>query len=174
MFSLAAARVALRSCTTASKTTSKLRSSLRQFMRSSASCGCLSLPATAYAKQACSGEQRALATFQCAPQSSDGPVAKEPVRMRRRIIALTCASVVGAAGVATWWLVPTSPAPAEAAASPAIPVVTAKVGVGDMPLVTVGLGTVAAYNTVNMRSHVTRTIQKVRFFEGPTGQPGTL
>ena len=47
--------------------------------------------------------------------------------MRRRTIALTCVTVV-AAGVAGWWLVPASPAPAEAAASPAIQVVTAKVG----------------------------------------------
>jgi membrane fusion protein, multidrug efflux system len=94
--------------------------------------------------------------------------------MRRRIIALTCASVVGAAGVATWWLVPTSPAPAEAAASPAIPVVTAKVGVSDMPLVKVGLGTVTAYNTVNIHSQVVGTIQKIGFVEGQTVQPGNL
>src|SRR3954451_6512749 len=94
--------------------------------------------------------------------------------MRRRLIALTCASVVGAAGVATWWLVPTSPAPAEAAASPAIPIVTAKVGVSDMPLVKVGLGTVAAYNTVNMHSQATGTIQKTGFVEGQTVQPGNL
>src|SRR3954471_16246369 len=59
--------------------------------------------------------------------------------MRRRIIALIYASVVSAVGVATWWLVPISPAPAEAAASPTIPVVTAQVGVSDMPLVRVGL-----------------------------------
>jgi multidrug efflux system membrane fusion protein len=94
--------------------------------------------------------------------------------MRRRLIALTCASVVGAVGVATWWLVPTSPVPTEAAASPAIPVVTAKVGVSDMPLVKVGLGTVAAYNTVNIHSQVTGTIQKIGFVEGKTVQPGEL
>src|SRR3954468_10167324 len=94
--------------------------------------------------------------------------------MRRRLIALTCASVVGAAGVATWWLVPTSPAPAEASASPAIPVVTAKVGVSDMPLVKVGLGTVAAYNTVSIHSQVTGAIQKIGFIEGQTVRPGSL
>jgi membrane fusion protein, multidrug efflux system len=94
--------------------------------------------------------------------------------MRRRLIALTCASVVGAAGVAAWWFVPTSPAPTKAAASPAIPVVTAKVGVSDMPLVKVGLGTVAAYNTVNIHSQVTGTIQKIGFVEGQTVQPGDL
>jgi multidrug efflux system membrane fusion protein len=94
--------------------------------------------------------------------------------MRRRIIALTCASVVSAVGVATWWLVPISPAPAEVAASPAIPVVTAKVGVSDMPLVKVGLGTIGAYNTVNIHSQVTGTIQKIGFVEGQTVQPGNL
>ena len=94
--------------------------------------------------------------------------------MRRRIIALTCASVLGAGGVAIWWLVPVSPAPAEAAASPAIPVVTAKVGISDMPVVKVGLGTVAAYNTVNIHSQVTGTIQKIGFVEGQTVLPGNL
>ena len=93
--------------------------------------------------------------------------------MRRRTIALTCVTVV-AAGVAGWWLAPASPAPAEAAVSPAIPVVTAKVGVSDMPLVKVGLGTVAAYNTVNVHSQVTGTIQKIGFVEGRTVQPGDL
>lgn len=93
--------------------------------------------------------------------------------MRRRTIALTCMTVV-AAGVAGWWLVPASPAPAEAAASPAIPVVTAKVGVSDMPLVKVGLGTVSAYNTVNVHSQVTGTIQKIGFVEGQTVKPGDV
>jgi multidrug efflux system membrane fusion protein len=94
--------------------------------------------------------------------------------MRRRIIALTCASVVGVAGAATWWFAPPEPARVEAAASPAIPVVTAKVGVSDMPLVKVGLGTVAAYNTVNIHSQVTGTIQKIGFVEGQTEQPDDL
>jgi multidrug efflux system membrane fusion protein len=43
-----------------------------------------------------------------------------------------------------------------------------------MPLVKVGLGTVAAYNTVNMHSQVTGTIQKIGFVEGQTVQPGNL
>jgi multidrug efflux system membrane fusion protein len=94
--------------------------------------------------------------------------------MRRRIIALTFASVVSAVGVATWWLVPISPAPAEAAASPAIPVMTTQVSVSDMPLVRVGLGTVAAYNAVNIHSQVSGTIQKIGFVEGQTVQSGDL
>jgi multidrug efflux system membrane fusion protein len=94
--------------------------------------------------------------------------------MRRRLIALTCASIAGAAGVATWSLVPAASAPAEAAASPAIQVVTAKVGVSDMPLVKTGLGTVAAYNTVNMHSQVSGAIQKIGFVEGQTVRPGDL
>ncbi|WP_158926695.1 efflux RND transporter periplasmic adaptor subunit [Acidisphaera sp. S103] len=93
--------------------------------------------------------------------------------MRRRTISLTCVTIV-AAGVAGWWLVPVSPAPAEAAASPAVPVVTAKVGVSDMPLVKVGLGTVAAYNTVNVHSQVAGTIQKIGFVEGQIVKPGDL
>jgi multidrug efflux system membrane fusion protein len=95
--------------------------------------------------------------------------------MRRRLIVLTCAIVAGAAGLTTCWLAPASPAPAQAAAPPqAIPVVTEKVGVADMPLVKVGLGTAAAYNTVSVHSQVTGTIQKIGFVEGRTVQPGDL
>jgi multidrug efflux system membrane fusion protein len=129
----------------------------------------------AHAPRACSGEQRALATFPCGSQSYGSPVVKEPPNMRRRLIVLTCAIVAGAAGLTTCWLAPASPAPAQAAAPPqAIPVVTEKVGVADMPLVKVGLGTAAAYNTVSVHSQVTGTIQKIGFVEGRTVQPGDL
>jgi multidrug efflux system membrane fusion protein len=147
--------------------------------------------------RACTGEERALATFPVRLQilrklsgrfretlsplspdeviaRSERPLAKEPAHMRRRIIALTCASVVGVAGAAIWRLGPASPEPAEAAISAPIPVVTAKVGVSDMPLVKEGLGTVAAYNTVNMHTQVVGTIQKIGFVEGQTVQPGNL
>lgn len=96
--------------------------------------------------------------------------------MRRRIIALTCTSLVSAVGLAfaSWRLVPLPVTPAQPATSSAIPVVTAMVGVSDMPLVKVGLGTVVAYNTVNVHSQVTGTIQKIGFVEGQTVQPGNL
>ena len=59
----AAARVALRSRATASNTTSKLRSSIRQFMQSYTFDTALSLTAAAYAQHGCSREDHALATI---------------------------------------------------------------------------------------------------------------
>lgn len=93
--------------------------------------------------------------------------------MRSRTVALTCAGVVCAA-VATWWVANASPPPARAAASPAIPVVVSKVSVSDMPLVKMGLGTVAAYNTVSVHAQVVGTIEKIGFVEGQPVQPGSL
>jgi multidrug efflux system membrane fusion protein len=43
-----------------------------------------------------------------------------------------------------------------------------------MPLVKMGLGTVVAYNTVNMHTQVTGTIQQIGFVEGQPVQPGSL
>ncbi|HEY4041004.1 MAG TPA: efflux RND transporter periplasmic adaptor subunit, partial [Rhodopila sp.] len=95
--------------------------------------------------------------------------------MKRRSVALlTCACVVCSGGLAAWWVGRISPPPAQAAAAPAIPVVTMKVTVSDMPLVKMGLGSVVAYNTVNMHAQVTGTIQKIGFVEGQAVQPGSL
>jgi membrane fusion protein, multidrug efflux system len=55
-----------------------------------------------------------------------------------------------------------------------IPVVITKVQVSDMPIVKVGLGTVVAYNVVNIHAQVTGTIQKIGFVEGQTVHPGSL
>jgi membrane fusion protein, multidrug efflux system len=55
-----------------------------------------------------------------------------------------------------------------------IPVVTAKVGVSDVPIVKVGLGTVSAYNTVDVRAQVTGTIETIGFVEGQSVHPGSL
>jgi multidrug efflux system membrane fusion protein len=82
--------------------------------------------------------------------------------------------MVCAGGLVAWRLGHAPPMPAKPAASAAIPVVTAKVQVSDMPLVKTGLGTVTAYNTVNMHAQVTGTIQKIGFVEGQTVQPGSL
>src|SRR4051812_3195653 len=93
--------------------------------------------------------------------------------MRRRTAALLCAGVVCVAGTAAW-IGRAAPVPAQAVAEQPVPVVTAKAEVSDMPIVKTGLGTVAAYNTVNIHTQVTGTIQKIGFVEGQTVQPGSL
>jgi multidrug efflux system membrane fusion protein len=90
-------------------------------------------------------------------------------------VAFGCAAALCGVGFAIWRL---SAAPASTAIAqesvPPVPVVTAKVGVSDMPLVRVGLGTVTAYNTVAVHAQVTGTIRQIGFVEGETVHPGSL
>jgi multidrug efflux system membrane fusion protein len=57
------------------------------------------------------------------------------------------------------------PPPPSTPAAPA-PVVGAKVEVADFPVVMMGIGSVAAYNVVDVRAQVTGTIVKIGFVEG--------
>ncbi len=59
-----------------------------------------------------------------------------------------------------------APAPAPAPAAPPVPVVTALVKQGDVPIILSGLGTVQALNTAVIRSQVTGLLQSVDFTEG--------
>jgi multidrug efflux pump subunit AcrA (membrane-fusion protein) len=56
--------------------------------------------------------------------------------------------------------------------SPAIPVVAAKVERGDVPIYLTGVGTVAAYNTVVVRSQIQGQITEINFKEGQTVHAG--
>ena len=94
--------------------------------------------------------------------------------MRHRTVMIAAVIVVGVAGVGGWRYA-SAPAPVVAEAAPApVPVVTARVSVSDMPIVKVGLGTVYAYNTVDVHTQVTGTIQQIGFTEGQTVHPGSL
>ena len=55
-----------------------------------------------------------------------------------------------------------------------VPVVAQKVRVSDMPIVLTGIGTVVAYNVVQVHAQVTGTIDKIGFTEGETTHPGSL
>jgi multidrug efflux system membrane fusion protein len=94
--------------------------------------------------------------------------------MRYRIVIMMCVIAVGAAGAAGWWYA-ARPKPSLAVVAPLpVPVVTARVTVSDMPIVKVGLGTVYAYNTVDVHSQVTGTIRQIGFVEGQSVHPGSL
>jgi multidrug efflux system membrane fusion protein len=58
---------------------------------------------------------------------------------------------------------PPPPPPTPAAL---VPVVAAKVEVADFPIVMMGIGSVVAYNVVDVRAQVTGTIVKIGFVEG--------
>jgi multidrug efflux system membrane fusion protein len=63
--------------------------------------------------------------------------------------------------------------PVPAAAS-AVPVVAAKVQVSDFSIAMTGIGSVVAYNVVDVRAQVTGTIEKIGFVEGQSVRPGDL
>ena len=68
---------------------------------------------------------------------------------------------------------------AEAVTNPSVPsspvpVVAEKVQVSDMPVVLTGIGTVVAYNVVDVHAQVTGSIEKIGFTEGQSVHPGSL
>src|ERR1700733_7205003 len=93
--------------------------------------------------------------------------------MRKSLIAASLAAAVCAGGLAYCRANGTradrATAPAEA-----IPVVAAQVAVSDFPIVISGIGSVAAYNVVDVHAQVTGTIEKIGFVEGQTVHPGDL
>jgi len=94
--------------------------------------------------------------------------------MPRPVLLFAAAGVLSVIGIAAWqWPFGQSTAVADVTPAP-VPVVTATVRVSDMPLVKVGLGTVSAYNTVDVHAQVTGTIENIDFIEGQTVHPGSL
>jgi len=94
------------------------------------------------------------------------------MKMRGIIGAILGAICVG--GVIVWRVDGQEPAPATPVIVPPIPVVAAKVQVADFPIVMMGIGSVVAYNVVDVRAQVTGTIEKIGFVEGQTVRPGDL
>ena len=93
--------------------------------------------------------------------------------MRTRIIILGLCIAASASGIAAWHTERAAAADPAAAAAP-VPVVAQKVRVSDMPIVLTGIGTVDAYNVVDVHAQVTGTIDKIGFIEGQTVHPGSL
>jgi multidrug efflux system membrane fusion protein len=94
--------------------------------------------------------------------------------VRTRIVILGLCIAAGGGGVAAWHTGHADTS-AEPAAVPApVPVVAQKVRVSDMPIVLTGIGTVVAFNVVDVHAQVTGMIDKVGFTEGQTVHPGSL
>jgi membrane fusion protein, multidrug efflux system len=95
--------------------------------------------------------------------------------MRKRAVIL---GVVAAAciGGGIGWRVMTAEAdpPPPAAPPPPVPVVAAKVQVSDVPIVMTGIGTVCAYNIVDVHTQLAGTIEKIAFVEGQLVKPGDV
>jgi multidrug efflux system membrane fusion protein len=94
--------------------------------------------------------------------------------MKRRTVVLAFVGALCIAGVVGWNYSTRPDAAAAEITPPPVPVVTAPVQISDLPIVKVGLGTVNAYNTVDVHSQVTGTIQQIGFVEGQAVHPGSL
>src|SRR5208282_3934688 len=101
-------------------------------------------------------------------------IARGTILMRRRALVTLCLVVVAVAAFTTWRLRAKTAEPSDPPAPPPVPVVSAMVEVGPMPIVKVGIGTVVAYTSVAVHTQVTGTIQQIGFVEGQTVHPGSL
>ena len=92
---------------------------------------------------------------------------------KRTILAGLCVAVcAGALAVARFY--PSEAAPEPPEVSTRIPVNTAKVQVGDVPIVLTGIGSVQAYNVVDVHTQIPGTIQQIAFVEGQVVHKGSL
>ena len=95
--------------------------------------------------------------------------------MNKRKILSGVLGLVCAGGLIAWRVDGQERAGPEAPGIVApVPVVTAKVQVADFPIVMTGIGSVVAYNVVDVHAQVTGTIEKIGFVEGQTVHPGDL
>jgi multidrug efflux system membrane fusion protein len=97
----------------------------------------------------------------------------EAIGVRKSITIITAGAAICVAALAIWRLNAAEPRPQPQLSSP-IPVVATKVQVSDVPIVMTGIGTVEAYNVVDIHTQVTGTIDKIGFVEGQTVHPGSL
>jgi membrane fusion protein, multidrug efflux system len=92
--------------------------------------------------------------------------------MNKRMILIGASLAACAGALVLSRYHPSEAAPEIPAVVPAVPVNAAKVQVGDVPIVLDGIGTVEAYNAVDVHSQVTGTIQQIAFVEGQTVHKG--
>jgi multidrug efflux system membrane fusion protein len=94
--------------------------------------------------------------------------------MKKLSMIIGVGAAICLAGLAAWRIdAAESPSPPATPALP-VPVVTAKVEVSDFPIVMFGIGTVVAYNVVDVHAQVTGTIERIGFVEGQVVHPGDL
>jgi multidrug efflux system membrane fusion protein len=94
--------------------------------------------------------------------------------MNKRIIITALGIALCAGSIVSWHGYGARPVPHRHPSVPAVPVVTEMVQDSDVPIVMAGIGTVVAYNVVDVHAQVTGTIDKIGFVEGQTVHPGSL
>jgi multidrug efflux system membrane fusion protein len=94
--------------------------------------------------------------------------------MKKRAIVIGLCLAVSAGALLASRFYPSDAAPEEPTAAPPVPVNTAKVEVGDVPILLDGIGSVEPYNVGDVHTQVTGTIQKIGFVEGQTVHQGDL
>jgi multidrug efflux system membrane fusion protein len=94
--------------------------------------------------------------------------------MTKRIIVATLGVALCAGGFAFWHVYGAQSMTQPQAPTPAVPVVAERLQASDVPLVMSGIGTVVAYNVVDVHAQVTGTIDQIGFVEGQTVHPGNL
>src|SRR6202166_5432003 len=94
-------------------------------------------------------------------------------RKRIMLAVLLIAALGGGAGFA-WMLGSASKSSAAPPASPPVPIVAGVVAQHEVPIYLTGVGTVAAYNTVVVRSQIQGQLVSIDFTEGQTVQAGDL
>jgi multidrug efflux system membrane fusion protein len=94
--------------------------------------------------------------------------------MNKRIIITALGVALCAGSIVSWHGYGARPVPQPQPSVPAVPVVTEMVQDSDVPIVMAGIGTVVAYNVVDVHAQVTGTIDKIGFVEGQTVHPGSL
>ena len=82
--------------------------------------------------------------------------------------------VAGAGGLTSYHFCPSKAAPQQLAPPSVIPVNEAQVQVGDVPIVLAGIGSVQAYNVVDVHTEVSGIIQQIAFVEGQAVEKGSL
>lgn len=93
--------------------------------------------------------------------------------MSRWLTITLCGAGLAAIGTAA--CLGTRPAPSRDPADPGpVPVVTARVAQGDVPLILTGIGTVQAFNEALIRSQVTGILESVDFTEGQSVRRGDV
>ena len=96
---------------------------------------------------------------------------EEPMK---RVLSIGLCVALCAGGLGAWRLYSARSAPLPATAPPPVPVVATKVQVTDFPIVMTGIGSVVAYNIVDVHAQVAGTIEKIGFVEGQSVHPGTV
>jgi membrane fusion protein, multidrug efflux system len=94
--------------------------------------------------------------------------------MKKRIIMMGIGVALCAGGLASWHAYGARSVPPAQTPVPAVPVVVEKLQASDVPIVMSGIGSVMAYNVVDVHAQVTGTIDRIGFVEGQSVHAGSL